>query len=68
MCFPTVGEDDLTLTITSYTGILGHIFAVGAQADHCNGLVTGKVCSPTVSPGIQNWSMASTTGVGLLPS
>lgn len=51
-------------TIASYTGILGHIFAVGA----CNGFPSGKVRSPAISHGIQNWSMAATTEVGLLSS
>lgn len=51
-------------TIASYTGILGHIFAVGA----CNGFPSGKVRSPAISHGIQNWNMAATTEVGLLSS
>lgn len=55
-------------TTASYTGTLGHIFAVGAYADHCSGLPRGKVCSLGMSPGIQNWSMTSATEAGLLCS
>lgn len=47
-------------TIAYYTGILGHIFVVGAWADHCNSFLKGKVRSPAMCPGIQNWSVAST--------
>lgn len=55
-------------TIASYTGILEHIFAVGARADHCNGLPRGKVLSSSMSSGVQNRSVASTTEAGLLSS